>query len=68
MNDQEFLIWVHERLQEVHGENHHEDYMHKLRAVITSIDKDTKTPNDGRGGNNIQDLKRRLNMEAIKNG
>jgi hypothetical protein len=32
--DKEFLQWIHDRLINVHGENEHFDYMHKLRAVI----------------------------------
>jgi hypothetical protein len=54
MKDREFLIWLHERLTEVHGENHLVDYMHKLRAVIhaTPADKTTRPSckYDGIGG------------------
>lgn len=34
MTDSEFLQWVHDRLEYVHGENHNYDYMHRLRAII----------------------------------
>lgn len=45
MNDQEFLIWLHERLEHQHGESRHVDYMHKLRAIILATDPNTTTPN-----------------------
>ena len=45
MNDRDFLIWVHERLVNVHGEDRLVDYMHKFRAIINSIDKDRVTEN-----------------------
>lgn len=32
--DRNFLMWVHERLQLVYGENELLDYMHRLRAII----------------------------------
>ena len=38
------------------------DYMHKLRAIIITIPADQVTPQDGRGGNDINDLRKRLNM------
>ena len=44
MKDQTFLIWLHERLEMVHGENPCFDYMHKLRALIKATPKDN-TPN-----------------------
>jgi hypothetical protein len=34
MTDRDFLIWLHHRLEKVHGEDPLVDYMHKLRAVI----------------------------------
>jgi hypothetical protein len=60
MKDRDFLIWLHARLQHVHGESHIVDYMHKLRAVISSTPADQDTPNDGRGKNNIKDLLKSL--------
>ena len=45
MKDQTFLIWLHERLEMVHGENPCFDYMHKLRALIKATPKDKYTPN-----------------------
>jgi len=57
MKDREFLIWLHERLTDVHGENSHVDYMHKLRAIIKATPKDQLTPNMGTG-NNLSELLR----------
>jgi len=44
MNDREFLMWLHERLVDVHGDNPLMDYMHKLRAIISVIPKQQRTP------------------------
>lgn len=45
MNDKEFLIWLHYRLTEVHGEKSSFDYMWKLRSIIESMPDDQLTPN-----------------------
>ncbi|MNQ26049.1 hypothetical protein D3C85_392740 [compost metagenome] len=45
MSDHDFLIWLHERLVHVHGEDGRYDYMHKLRAIIQNIPKGRVTPN-----------------------
>jgi len=50
MNDRDFLIWLHDRLADVHGEDPRVDYMHKLRAIIADVPADRVMPNDGRGG------------------
>jgi len=34
MNDREFLMWIHERLELVYGEDRYVDYMHRLRDII----------------------------------
>ena len=52
MKDKVFLQWIHDRLTDVHKENENLDYMHKLRAVIDSIDPDKDTPNVCRSVNN----------------
>ena len=65
MYDKEFLIWIHQRLSAVHGENELVDYMHKLRCIITAIPADQLTPNDGRGGNGYEDLMKRLHGEPV---
>lgn len=45
MKDQVFLIWLHERLENVHGEHPHTDYMRKLRAIIKATPPEQYTPN-----------------------
>lgn len=45
MNDRNFLIWLHHRLTEVHGEHPCMDYMYKLRSIIDACDPDKITPN-----------------------
>jgi len=59
MNDREFLMWIHERLEHVHKESPIVDYMHKLRAIIKAIPPDQRTPNCGTGSSLI-DLKKQL--------
>ena len=55
MLDRDFLIWIHERLEYVHGENPMKDYMHKLRAVIKGTDKKQLSPNVA-NSNGLQEL------------
>ena len=45
MKDRDFLIWIHERLTKVHGEDELVDYMHKLRAIINATNPNLTTPN-----------------------
>ncbi len=45
MRDREFLTWIHERLQHVHGEPHEVDYMGKLRSIIMATPEGQETPN-----------------------
>lgn len=40
----------------MHGEYESIDYMRKLRCIIAATPPDQLTPNDGRGGNNYEDL------------
>lgn len=49
MKDKQFLIWLHERLVEEHGESPIVDYMHKLRAIINATDPEQDTPVFGTG-------------------
>jgi hypothetical protein len=55
MKDREFLVWLHERLTEVHKENPLVDYMHKLRAIIKSMNPECVTPNID-SGNRLSDI------------
>jgi hypothetical protein len=66
MSDQEFLMWVHERLVLVHKESELLDYMHKLRAIIYAMPVGQDSPNDGRGGSDIDDLRKRLHQMEMK--
>lgn len=34
MTDREFLMWLHERLEKVHGVSPLVDYMHRLRQIV----------------------------------
>ena len=34
MTDSQILIWIHQRLVKVHGENPNVDYMHRFREAI----------------------------------
>lgn len=45
MPDRKFLIWLHERLEHVHGEDPLFDYMWKLRSIIEATPADKITPN-----------------------
>jgi hypothetical protein len=61
MEDREFLMWLHERLTEVHGESPCVDYMHKLRAIIKLTPKDQLSPNMGTG-NSLKELQEALSV------
>jgi hypothetical protein len=67
MTDREFLVWIHQRLANVHGEDPLLDYMGKLRAIIAKTPGNKTTPNDGAGGNSIEDLMRRLEKAPEEN-
>ena len=45
MKDKEFLTWIHERLEFVHGEDRRVDYMRKLQSIIDNMDENICTPN-----------------------
>lgn len=45
MTDRQFLGWLHERLQFVHGEHRNKDYMIRLRAIIRATPPEQHTPN-----------------------
>ncbi len=46
MTDREILIFIHQRLTEVHDESPFVDYMHKLRGVIHGMSKDKQSTRD----------------------
>lgn len=45
MKDREFLIWIHNRLTEVHGEDSMFDYIHRFRVIIENTPKDRRSIN-----------------------
>lgn len=45
MHDKEFLLRIHDRMIEVHGEKSDVDYMWKLRAIINDYPDGKLTPN-----------------------
>lgn len=49
MKDQQFLIWLHERLVNVHNEDSCNDYMHKLRAIIRDMPVAKQSENNHTG-------------------
>lgn len=63
-SDRDFLMWIHARLEVVHGESPSFDYMHKLRAIIAETPADRNTASVGQSGNSLEDLQRRLWDEA----
>jgi hypothetical protein len=61
MRDVEFLLWLHDRLTDVHGEDPIVDYMHKLRAIIASIPMDR----DSNGiWNNAEEIRKYIDLKA----
>ena len=60
MTDQQFLMWIHERLAHVHKENELMDYMHKLRAIIVGMNPKKATPNFARCDNSAAKLREAL--------
>jgi hypothetical protein len=46
LTDKEFLIWIYERLERVHGELHIFDYMRRFRYIIETIPINQKTHNE----------------------
>lgn len=59
-SNRNFLMWIHARLEEVHGENHSMDYMHKLRAIIAEMPDDLKTFSVGQGRHSLGALREML--------
>lgn len=67
MTDREFLMWIHERLERVHGENPLMDYMHKLRAIIYAMPASQETPNV-MSCSSLKELRQRLERRAPVQG
>jgi len=60
MTDQAFLIWLHARLEHVHGESPLCDYMSRLRSIIAAMPPQQTTPNTGAGCNSLVALTTKL--------
>lgn len=45
MRDRDFLMWLHNRLVNIHKDSEHADHMYKLREIIAHIPADQATPN-----------------------
>jgi hypothetical protein len=58
--DMEFLMWIHERLEHVHGENPSLTHMHKLRAIIAEMNPAQATPSLGQGKSGLEELKQAI--------
>ena len=56
-------MWLHARLEAVHGENPTFDYMHKLRAIIRNTAEETVTPNIITT-NSLNELKKELGLPS----
>lgn len=67
MRDKDFLCWIHERLEKVHGESPLVDYMHKLRAIIKSMPEGQETPNIGTGNKLSDIIKTKPNTHQTRN-
>lgn len=63
MNDRRFLAWLHERLECVHGENPHLDYMRRLREIIMATPADRRA-SDTRIGNDSADPRKSVKLSA----
>lgn len=67
MTDREFLMWTHERLEHIHGENPLMDYMHKLRAIIHATPASRETPNV-MSCSSLKELRKRLERRVPVQG
>lgn len=63
MKDREFLMWVHERLELVYGDNPLMDYMYKLRSIINATPAEQETPNTVTC-TSLEGLRERLERES----
>jgi len=59
-SDMGFLMWIHERLEHIHGESPLMDYMHKLRAIIAEMNPAQCTPSHGQGKNGMRQLQKAI--------
>ena len=62
-SDRGFLMWIHDRMEHVHGESELVDYMHRFRAIIASMDGEKWTPSAGQGQNGMKELQTKILRE-----
>jgi len=55
MKDRDFLIWIYDRLVEVHHEEEHFDYMLKLRDIIRTTDPGNESESLWQSKNSLKD-------------
>ena len=60
MDDRDFLMWIHERLEYIHDENSLVDYMRRLRGIIKTTRPEI-TSNTSET-NTLEELKRQLGL------
>jgi hypothetical protein len=56
--DRGLLMWLHERLEHVHGEHPLVGYMHRLRGIIAATPEGQKSKS--MGANSLDELKQKL--------
>jgi hypothetical protein len=61
--DREVLMWLHDRLVNIHGESDLYDYMHRLRAIIQATNK-TAVHREG-GYNSLKEMLQE-DLEQVK--
>lgn len=57
-SDRDFLMWIHERLEYVHGEKELYGYMHRLRRIIAGTPATALSK--GFSHNSLEDLQKAL--------
>lgn len=60
MTDRDFLMWIHKRLERVHGYDRLLDNMHRLRDIIIATPKDQHSSGKSTF-NSLEDLQEYLN-------
>ena len=63
MNDQAFLEWLHERLEQVHQENPCMDYMHRLRAIALATPPGRHSGTHGGAGS--EDMRQYIARQSV---
>ena len=61
MTNRDFLCWLHERLQQQHGDSELLLHMHRLRRIIATTPKNQEVTQDIRSCDSLEEL-----METLK--